>query len=241
MSFLDLIKNSVIQEFTGTISVSGIIISVVLSFFISLFIIYIYRKTFTGVVYSKSFALCIIMLSMVTALVIKTISSSLALSLGMVGALSIVRFRTAVKEPVDTGFMFWAISVGIMTGAGLYLIAVIGSLVLGVLYYFSYGLGFKIKSQYLLVLRYNEKSDQEVKDRVHSLPKYKLKSKSYSKDIIESTYEVELFEGKKNTMNAKQAAMALKGNDESDFIEFFKDIEGVVNISLISYQNEFGE
>jgi uncharacterized membrane protein YhiD involved in acid resistance len=241
MNFLDLIKNSVIQEFTGTVSVSGIIISVVLSFFISLFIIYIYRKTFTGVVYSKSFALCIIMLSMVTALVIKTISSNLALSLGMVGALSIVRFRTAVKEPVDTGFMFWAISAGIMTGAGLYLIAVIGSLVLGVLYYFSYGLGFKIKSQYLLVLRYNEKSDQEVKDRVHSLPKYKLKSKSYSKDTIESTYEVELFENKKNTINAKQAAMALKGNDESDFIEFFKDIEGVVNISLISYQNEFGE
>jgi uncharacterized membrane protein YhiD involved in acid resistance len=242
MNFLDLIKNSVIQEFTGTISVSGIILSVVLSFFISLFIIYIYRKTFTGVVYSKSFSLCIIMLAMVTALVIKTISSNLALSLGMVGALSIVRFRTAVKEPVDTGFMFWGIAAGIMTGAGLYMIAILGSLVLGLLFYFSYGLGFKIKSQYLLVLRYSEKSDQEVKEKVHSLPKYKLKSKSYAKDIIETTYEVELFDkGKKNTLNSKQAAMALKGNDESDFIEFFKDIEGLVNISLISYQNEFGE
>ena len=109
MSFLDLIKNSVIKEFTGTITVGSVMLAVLISFIIALFIVFIYRKTFTGVVYSKSFVLCIILLSMITALIIKTISSNLALSLGMVGALSIVRFRTAVKEPVDTAFMFWSI------------------------------------------------------------------------------------------------------------------------------------
>ena len=243
MNFLDLIKNSVVKEFTGTITVGGVLTAVVVAFVTSLFIIYIYRKTFTGVVFSKSFTLCIILLAMITALIIKTISSNLALSLGMVGALSIVRFRTAVKEPVDTGFMFWAIAAGIMAGAGLYLIAFIGSLLLGVIYYICFGMGFKMKSQYLLVLRYNLLSDKEVVSRVHTLSKYKLKSKSYSKSIIESTYEVELLgKGKKSkTQSSREAAVSLKGNDESDIIYYFKDIEGMLNVSLISYQNEFGE
>ena len=102
-------------------------LSLIVAFIIGLFIIYVYRKTYTGVVYSKAFALCILMLSMVTAMIIRTISSNISLSLGMVGALSIVRFRTAVKEPVDTGFMFWGISAGIMAGAGLYVPALIAS------------------------------------------------------------------------------------------------------------------
>ena len=127
MSFVDVIKKSVLSEFTGTLSVGDIALSLIFAFAISLFIVYIYKKTYTGVVYSKAFALCIVMLSMVTALIIRTINSNLALSLGMVGALSIVRFRTAVKEPVDTAFMFWGISAGIMAGAGLYLPGLIGS------------------------------------------------------------------------------------------------------------------
>ena len=106
MNFVDLLKKSVINEFTGTISIDKIVLSLITAFIIGIFIIYIYKKTYSGVVYSKSFSLCIILLAMVTALIIRTINSNLALSLGMVGALSIVRFRTAVKEPVDTGFMF---------------------------------------------------------------------------------------------------------------------------------------
>ena len=119
MSVVDTIKKSVLENFTGTISVGSMALSLIIAFAIGLFIVYVYRKTYTGVVYSKAYALCIIMLAMVTAMIIRTISSNISLSLGMVGALSIVRFRTAIKEPVDTSFMFWGISAGIMAGAGM--------------------------------------------------------------------------------------------------------------------------
>ena len=100
MSVVDTIKKSVLENFTGTVSVGAMLISLLLAFAIGLFIVYVYRKTYTGVVYSKAYSLCIIMLAMVTAMIIRTISSNISLSLGMVGALSIVRFRTAIKERI---------------------------------------------------------------------------------------------------------------------------------------------
>ena len=181
MNFVDLVKKSVINEFTGTISIDKIVLSLITAFIIGIFIIYIYKKTYSGVVYSKSFSLCIILLAMVTALIIRTINSNLALSLGMVGALSIVRFRTAVKEPVDTGFMFWGITAGIMAGAGLYLIAIISSVALGLLYYVSYILGFKANSQYLMILRYDSRIDAKIGKMIEKIPKHKIKSKSSQK------------------------------------------------------------
>lgn len=222
MSFLDMIKNSVVKEFTGTISVNEILFSLFTAFLIGLFIVFIYRKTYTGVVYSKSFSLCIILLSMVTAMIIRTISSNLALSLGMVGALSIVRFRTAIKEPVDTGFMFWGITAGIMSGAGLYLISILASLLLGLLYVISYSMGFKLNTNYLLIIRYNINSDEKVEELLKDINNKKLKSKTISKDSIELTFEVEL-----------------KNNSE-EIIDKFKNVEGIFNTSLISYQNDFG-
>ena len=125
MGFLDLIKKGVVEEFTGTIATGDLFLSLLVAFLAALFITFIYKKTYTGVSYTKSFVLSIILLAMVTSLVIRTINSNLALSLGMVGALSIVRFRTAVKDPVDTVFMFWSIAAGIMSGAGLYIITLI--------------------------------------------------------------------------------------------------------------------
>ena len=136
MGFLDLIKKGVVEEFTGTISTGDLFLSLIIAFVCAIFITYIYKKTYTGVSYTKSFVLSIILLSMVTSLVIRTINSNLALSLGMVGALSIVRFRTAVKDPVDTIFMFWAIAVGIMSGAGLYLITIIACALTYLICYF---------------------------------------------------------------------------------------------------------
>ena len=177
MSVVDTIKKSVLDNFTGTISAWDMLLSLVIAFAIGMFIIYVYRKTYTGVVYSKAFSLCILMLSMVTAMIIRTISSNISLSLGMVGALSIVRFRTAVKEPVDTGFMFWGISAGIMTGAGLYVPALVASLGIGVLYFVSYLLGFKVSNRYLLVLKYKTKAHEEVMRKLKNIRKFKVRSK----------------------------------------------------------------
>ena len=195
MSFVDVIKKSVVNQFTGTISVQSILLSLITAFMISVFIIWIYKKTYTGVVYSKSFSLSILMLALVTTLIIQTISSNIALSLGMVGALSIVRFRTAVKEPVDTGFMFWAITAGIMAGANLYLASIIGSLMLGILYYICYMMGLKMNSKYLVIVKYDDSAEDDIKNILSKLKKYKLKSKSKSKNNVEMTFEVELNDG----------------------------------------------
>jgi len=228
MSVVDTIKKSVISNFTGTISVGDMVLSLVLAFVIGLFIIYVYRKTYTGVVYSKAFSLCILMLAMVTSMIIRTISSNISLSLGMVGALSIVRFRTAVKEPVDTGFMFWGITAGIMTGAGLYVISVIASLLIGVLYFVSYLLGFKVSNRYLLVLKYDVASHEMVVRKLKSLKKFKIRSKSIFKDQVELSLEVDLKENK-------------KGSIDSSIVDEFSGVDGVINASLIAYQNDFGD
>lgn len=222
MSFVDMIKKSVVAEFTGTISVDKVLLSLAVAFIIGVFIIYVYKKTYSGVIYSKSFSLCIILLSMVTSMIIRTISSNLALSLGMVGALSIVRFRTAIKEPTDTAFMFWGITAGIMSGAGLYLVAIIASVGIGVLYIVGYTMGFKTNRQFLFILKYEASSDKRIIDALKKLPKTKLKSKSIVKNTIELTFEVEL------------------KDDDTKILDDFKDIDGVVSASVISYQNDFG-
>ncbi len=222
MSFVDMIKKSVIAEFAGTISVDKVLLSLAVAFIIGVFIIYVYKKTYSGVIYSKSFSLCIILLTMVTSMIIRTISSNLALSLGMVGALSIVRFRTAIKEPTDTAFMFWGITAGIMSGAGLYLVAIIASVGIGVLYMVGYTMGFKTNRQFLFILKYEASSDKRIIDALKKLPKTKLKSKSIVKNTIELTFEVEL------------------KDDDTKILDDFKDIDGVVSASVISYQNDFG-
>jgi uncharacterized membrane protein YhiD involved in acid resistance len=227
MSFVDTIKKGVLSEFTGTLSIGDMALSLLVAFLIGIYIIYIYKKTYTGVVYSKSFALCIIMLSMVTALIIRTINSNLALSLGMVGALSIVRFRTAVKEPVDTAFMFWGISAGIMAGAGLYIPGIIGSLLLGAFFFGSYLMGFKANARYLLVLKFEDGAYENVLKGVKALGKAKMKSNSSFKDTMELTYEIDI---------------KVKDEDtKRKIVEAFKRVPGMINVSLISYQNDFGD
>lgn len=218
MKYIDIIRDSLIDNFNGSISVIQIALALVVSFLIGVFIVYIYKKTYTGVIYSKSFSLCIILLSMITSIIICTINSNLALSLGMVGALSIVRFRTAIKEPVDTVFMFWAIAVGIMSGAGLYIIAIVASLLIGLLYFSMYVMGFKMNKQYLLIVKYDCNYDKEVSHQISKVKKSKLKSKSLSNDLIEATYEIE----------------------DENIIDSFKDRDYIVSISVISYQNDFG-
>ena len=228
MSVVDTIKKSVLENFTGTVSVGAMLISLIVAFLIGIFIIYVYRKTYTGVVYSKAFSLCILMLAMVTAMIIRTISSNISLSLGMVGALSIVRFRTAVKEPVDTGFMFWGISAGIMAGAGLYIIAIVASLILGVLYFVTYLMGFRVANRYLLVLKYDADAHNEIMKKLRALKRFKVRSKSIFNDKVELSLEVDIKENK-------------NGSVSTTIVDEFSGVDGVINASLIAYQNDFGD
>lgn len=230
MSVVDTIKKSVLDNFTGTITTGDMLLSLIIAFLIGIFIIYVYRKTYTGVVYSKAFSLCILLLSMVTAMIIRTISSNISLSLGMVGALSIVRFRTAVKEPVDTGFMFWGISAGIMAGAGLYIPAIVASLCIGVLYFATYLMGFKVSNRYLLVIKYETKAHTEVLKKLKRLKKFKIRSKSIFSGEVELSLEVNVKENKGS-----------KGDIDTSIVDQFNDIDGVINASLIAYQNDFGD
>ncbi len=228
MNFVDVFKKSFVEQFTGSISVQSILLAVGTAFLISMFILFVYKKTFTGVIYSKSFSLSILLLSLVTTLIIQTISSNITLSLGMVGALSIVRFRTAVKEPVDTGFMFWGISAGIMAGAGLYIIAIVASLILGVLYFFTYLMGFRVSNRYLLVIKYEANAHEEVLRRIKTIKKFKVRSKSIFGTKVELSLELDLKENK-------------RGNVDSSIVDEFSGVDGVINASLIAYQNDFGD
>ncbi len=224
MSFIDAIKSSVLGEFSGTLTIPSLLLSLGISFAIAVFIIFIYKKTYSGVVYSKSFSLSIILLAMITAIIIKTINSNLALSLGMVGALSIVRFRTAIKEPLDTIFMFWAIAVGIMVGAGLYIPSMIASLALGLLFFLAFSYIFKPTNRYLLILKYDAKISNKIEQKIKELPKNKLRTKTIFDDQIEATYEVDL-----------------KDDMTGDLVHKFANLKGVNNASLVNYQNDFGE
>ena len=220
---MEFLKNFFLEQFGGsTISTIEVFVSLITAFVIGIFIIFIYRKTYSGVIYSKSFSLCLVLLAMVSALIIRTIGSNLALSLGMVGSLSIVRFRTAVKEPVDTAFMFWAIVAGIMSGAGVYLVALVSSVALGLLYFLGYCFGYKTVGQYLLVVRYQGNIESMLLQEIGKLTKFKLKTRSVINGLNELTYEIEI------------------KDKEARIVDILKSINGVASVSVISYQNDFG-
>ena len=132
MTFQDVFKSSFFESVTE-FSITDILIGMLFTFVIGLFIFVIYKKTFTGVMYSTGFAMTLVGLSLVTTLVIMAVTSNVVLSLGMVGALSIVRFRAAIKEPMEIVYLFWAIAIGIVIGAGMIPLAVIGSVIIGVI------------------------------------------------------------------------------------------------------------
>ena len=158
ITFSDILKGKFLEEFSA-ISINDMLVAIALSFVLSLFIVYIYRVTYAGVSFSHSFAGCLILISMVTTMVILVITSNVVLSLGMVGALSIVRFRTAVKDARDTAFLFWAIASGIICGAGYVTISILATLLLGALFVVIYLLGKKQRADsYMVVARFSAAS-----------------------------------------------------------------------------------
>ena len=217
------IINLFLQQLNGPVTIEMIVLSLLSAFVVSMLIVLVYRLTFSGVVYNRTMVLTIMLLSMVTALIIRTINSNLSLSLGMVGALSIVRFRTAIKEPVDTAFMFWAITAGIMSGAGLYLIGLVGSVMLGVCYYIAYLTSAKARSKYLLVVIYNSDAEAAVKGILDALSRKTLKSKSVTaQKVTELTYEIDY------------------GKNTDELIRTLQNTEGVRNVNIVTYNSDFG-
>ncbi|WP_227872241.1 DUF4956 domain-containing protein [Paenibacillus albus] len=179
------------------------------------------QKVVPRVVYSYNYNVSFVLMTMITALIIMTISTNIVLSLGMVGALSIVRFRTAVKDPLDIVYMFWAIAAGIASGAKLYPIALLGSVIIGlVLLWLSRK---KIKEQpYLFIIRHNEAASHEVREQLRKL-KYKLKSKTVRKEFTELTVEIQL------------------RDDNSAFVNEISSIDGVQDASLINYSGDYAQ
>ena len=213
IDIVDEFKKGVSLTFSQTIPTGELLLSLFIAVIAALIIIIVYKKTYVGVSYTKSFSLSIILLAMVTSLVIKTVNSNLSLSLGMVGALSIVRFRTAVKDPIDTIFMFWAITVGIMTGAGLYVATLLATLMIGLSYFIYFSYQSKKSQKALLVIKtYTANADEVFEIMANS--KAVLKTESYKDTIAEITYEL---------ADRSQANEMLK----------YKDSEGLISLNVI--------
>ena len=220
LSFKDVIKKSLFKgDVFGSVGFPDIILGLIISLILSLYIFHIYKKTHSGVIYNHSYNVSLVIMSVTTSLIIMTISSNLVLSLGMVGALSIVRFRTAVKEPIDTTFMFWAVASGLTAGARLYTVAITGTLFIGIVIVIL----MKYKNTnniFMLIIHYEEEASDNIFMSLNELD-YNIKSKTINRGIIELTLEVKII-----------------GSDTS-FVEEISQIEGVKNTSLISYNGNF--
>lgn len=221
MTFNDIFKSSFLENITS-VSIFDMALALLLAFGIGLFIFLVYKKTYQGVMYSSSFGTTLVALTMITTVVILAVTSNVVLSLGMVGALSIVRFRTAIKEPLDIAFLFWSIAVGIVLAAGMIPLAVIGSVIIGVIL-----LVFVNKKShcnpYIVVLSCaDSSSEKRAADFLASkVQKCVVKSKTAEKGNIELNLEIRM------------------KNDNTDFINELSEMSGIRSAVLVSYNGEY--
>jgi uncharacterized membrane protein YhiD involved in acid resistance len=221
-NFSDIFKSNFLEK-ASSFSIIDTLIILALGLTIGLFIFYVYKKTFKGVMYSESFGISLVAMTLITSVIIMAITSNVILSLGMVGALSIVRFRTAVKETLDIAFLFWSISVGIVLGAGLIPLAIIGSIFIGIFLLIFVNKSVSNKPYMLVLNADNTQSEEKAVEFISaSVKKYVLKSKSISYDSkVELTVEVRL-------------------NDSSTtFINELNSISGISNVVLVAYNGEY--
>lgn len=221
MTFDDIFKSSFLENI-NTVTIFDMVVSMLLAFCVGLFIFLIYKKTYRGVMYSASFGVTLIGLSMISTFIILAVTSNIVLSLGMVGALSIVRFRTAIKEPLDIVFLFWAVGAGIVLASGMILLAVFGSVVIGIVL-----LIFVNKRQsgspYLIVISC---TDTEAEERVKALlsglvEKCVIKSKTVTAGAVELNYEIRL------------------KSEDTSFVNALSESNGVNNVVLVSYNGDY--
>lgn len=220
-TFNDVIKSSYLENISS-FNLLDMVLGMCLSLILGLFICYVYKKTFQGVMYSQSFGVSLIAMTLITTFVILAITSNVVLSLGMVGALSIVRFRSAIKEPIDIAYLFWSIAVGIVVGAGMIPLAVFGSICIGLVLIFFVNKKTKDTPYILVIQCENDAAEKAAMDKVSSaVSKNVIKSKSVSKAGIELTLEIRLAEG------------------TTEFVNQLSAMSGVSNAVLVSYNGDY--
>lgn len=205
----------------GNIDLISVLLSIVFAFVIGAFIYWVYHANYRGVMYSRNMGMTLVMMTLITTPVVMCIKSSIELSMGMVGALSIVRFRTAVKDPLDTVYMFWALTMGILLGAGYLLIAVVVAIAIGLLIFVMNAVKVKKEDSYLLVMHYDDFAEQAIERVLRSLRFRHLKSKTVTRMGVEMTVEVRV-------------------ENSTKLINALLDQEGVHDATLVAYQNEAG-
>lgn len=203
----------------GVSSLLTIIATMVLALVLGCAIAWVYRRNYRGVMFSGNFTLTLIMMTLITAPVVLCIKNSVALSMGMVGALSIVRFRTAVKDPLDTAYMFWALTTGILLGAGQFLLTVVAMVLIAIMMTVLVNIQSKGVNSYLLVIRASAEAERSVAQLVSGIRIQKLKSKTVNGSSVEMTYEVRV--------------------DKPDaLLNRLNSVPGVIDATLVSYQGE---
>ena len=221
MTFDDIFKSSFLNNVTA-ISLLDMALAMALAFGVGIFIFFVYKKTYEGVMYSSSFGVTLIALTLITTLVILAVTSNVVLSLGMVGALSIVRFRTAIKEPMDIAFLFWSIAAGIVLAAGMLPLAVLGSVMIGIILLIFANRKSHTEPYIVVVSCDGHDSEKKVAEYLKSkTEKCQVKSKTARKGQVELNMEIRL------------------KDDNTDFINEMSDLQGVSNAVLVSYNGDY--
>ena len=221
MSFNDIFKSSYLENVTA-VSLPDMALALILSFCLGLFIYFVYKKTYSGVMFSRTFGGSLVAMTMITTMVILAVTSNVVLSLGMVGALSIVRFRTAIKEPMDIAFLFWAIAGGIVLAAGMIPLAIVGSVIIGLIMIVFCNHKTVEKPFIAVITCADAQAEKRVAEFLNGqVKKAVIKSKSAQKGTIELSYELSL------------------KSDDTSFITTLSDMEGISSAVLVSYNGDY--
>lgn len=221
MTFQDIFKSSFLEN-VNSVSIVDMALAMILSFGIGLFIFLIYKKTFSGVMYSSGFGVTLVALTMITTLVILAVTSNIVLSLGMVGALSIVRFRTAIKEPLDIAFLFWSIAEGIVLAAGMIPLAVFGGVFIGVILLLFVNKKSHVTPYIVVLSCMNQESERTAMDFLKKeVKRCTVKSKTVQRNMIEVTAEIRM------------------KSEDTWFINTISGMDGVKSAVLVSYNGDY--
>lgn len=221
MTFQDIFKSSFLENITS-VSVIDMAMALILAFGLGLFIFFVYKKTFTGVMYSSSFGVTLIAMTMITTVVILAVTSNVVLSLGMVGALSIVRFRTAIKEPLDIAFLFWSLTAGITLAAGTIILAIAGSIAIGIVLLLFVNKKSYLNPYIVVISCRDYESERAAREFLQKqVRRCVVKSKSAQKGAVELNMEIRMRE------------------ENTDFINILSEMNGINSAVLVSYNGEY--